>query len=86
MVKEDMGWTLEKGDEIIVFNKKSKKAIAEGKFRAAYCVIVSHIEKGKYNNGSFVGGFHLTHEDNSVHAYSFELFKFKLKNELKPNI
>lgn len=83
MVKEEIGWILEEGDEIVVYKKDSKRIIAEGTVRGIYCGIVSSIEKGLFNNGSFVLGINLNHKDKSVHGYSFDLYKFKLKNDLK---
>jgi hypothetical protein len=89
MVKEGLGWELEKGDELIIFNRKTKRKIAEGTFHSIGCGIVSSIKKGKYYNGSFISHFNVIYPENykggGIHGFNLKDYKFKLKHQLENN-
>jgi hypothetical protein len=87
MVIQDGWMLLEKDDELIIFNRKTKKKIAEGKFHSIGCGIIKSIKDGIYHNGSFITHFNIKYQegykDGGIHGFDLHKYKFKLKEELK---
>jgi hypothetical protein len=86
MVKEDLGWELEAGDELIIFEKDSHRKVAEGEFHSIGCGVCVHNKKGVYYNGSFITHFNIKYKDGykdgGIHMFSLSKYKFKLKDKL----
>jgi hypothetical protein len=85
MVTEKYGWELESGDELLIYSKKSKRKVGEGTFDSVAVGIEYSQKSSQYYNGSIVSAFNIRHKDNSIHSYSLELYRFKLKHEIKHN-